>query len=58
MLNPDQTNSTMEAVDVLNKFLESNPDAPEEVKRVAELLNFLNSPNFQVGQKEIEIEIE
>jgi len=58
VLNPDQTNSTMEAVDVLNKFLESNPDAPEEVKRVAELLNFLNSPNFQVGQKEIEIEIE
>jgi hypothetical protein len=58
VLNPDQTSSTMEAVDVLNKFLESNPDAPEEVKRVAELLNFLNSPNFQVGQKEIEIEIE
>lgn len=55
VLNPDQTGNTMQAVEVLFKFLESNPDAPEEVKKVAELLNFFNSPNFQVGQQEIEL---
>lgn len=56
VLNPDQTDSTMQAVQVLFKFLEANPDAPEEVKKAAELLNFFNSPNFQVGQQEIELE--
>lgn len=55
VLNPDQTDSTMQAVQVLFKFLEANPDAPEEVKKAAELLNFFNSPNFQVGQQEIEL---
>ena len=54
MLNPDQTESTMKAADMLFAFLKENPDAPEEVKKAVELLAFLNEPQFQ-GPDEVDM---
>ena len=56
VLNPEQTDNTMQAAEILFKFLESNPEAPEEIQKVANLLEFLNEPQFQVGQQEIDIQ--
>ena len=47
VLNPEQTNRTMQAAEILFNFLEQNPNAPEEVRAVAKLLEFLNDPQFQ-----------
>lgn len=54
VLNPDQTESTMKAADMLFAFLKENPDAPEEVKKAVELLAFLNEPQFQ-GPDEVDM---
>ena len=54
VLNPEQTDRTMEAAELLFAFLEQNPDAPEEIQKVAKLLEFLNEPQFQ-GPDEVDL---
>ena len=54
VLNPEQTENTMKAADMLFAFLKQNPDAPEEVKEAVELLAFFNEPQFQ-GPDEVDM---
>tara|TARA_R100000231_G_scaffold138464_3_gene116881 strand:- start:2410 stop:3426 length:1017 start_codon:yes stop_codon:yes gene_type:complete len=54
VLNPEQTENTMKAADMLFAFLKQNPDAPKEVKEAVELLAFFNEPQFQ-GPDEVDM---
>ena len=54
VLNVDQGNNAMQAADILVKFVEENPNAPEDVRAAAELLAFFKEPQFQ-GPDEVDM---
>lgn len=54
VLNVDQGNNAMQAADILVKFVEENPNAPEDVRSAAELLAFFKEPQFQ-GPDEVDM---